>query len=378
MLNLDKLFKEVSSLENRLFPDFESGKFLMKMLWSKISSDNNFQQKILLAEQSGFLPHWLGNLNETFTIKSAPNNYSVLALDGSQIYPDRNIPIGDCFLINIGGIFLSYGKESKVKLFSKPKIFLQEDLETMDESFAFSKDIVDLVREEFEFLDALELSKIEQEKDIPFLSIFDGSLIFWHLDSKSPKMRNLFLRKYLDLLQKFYENQIPLVGYLSFPKSKELVSLLRFEFIENFLDYSDKYSIKDLDRILDIHLAASYLKDGERSSVFFSNSKITSAYPSHLRPCFFYLNVGEEIARVEVPFWITTNNNLLDMIFSIILDQSKKGHGYPLALAEAHEQAVIKNSDKEIFYQVLSKYFINKKLPFLSSQKSLKKRRIGI
>ena len=30
-------------------------------------------------------------------------DYSVLAVDGSQIYPDRNMPGSSCFLINIGG-----------------------------------------------------------------------------------------------------------------------------------------------------------------------------------------------------------------------------------------------------------------------------------
>lgn len=374
MLNLDKLLKEISCIEDRLFPSYENSKFLINMLWNNISSNLLFNDKVTAISEVEFLPTWKGKINQVYSIKDI-NNYSVLALDGSQIYPDRNLPIGECFLINIGGILLEYSKEAKVRLFSKPKIFLPEDL---DDSLVFSKDIVDSIREELEFSHALEFSLQNWKSNIPFLCMFDGSLIFWHLESKMPQIKTTFLKKYLNLLQMFYEHRVPIAGYISFPKSKELLSLLRFEYIENFRKYSPNYSVKDIENGLDIHIISSYLKEGERSAIFFNNSKISCLYPPNLKPCFFYLHAGEEIGRVEVPFWVTEDENLLEMISTIILDQCKKGYGYPICLAEAHEQAVIKSSDRDLFYQILSKYLLNKKLPFLFSQKSLKKRRMGI
>jgi hypothetical protein len=62
----------------------------------------------------------------------------------------------------------------------------------------------------------------------------------------------------------------------------------------------------------------------------------------------------------------------------VILDQSIKGRGYPVCLAEAHEQAVVKGPDRDFFYHVLQKVGIEQKQHYVVSQKSLKKRGIGI
>ena len=38
----------------------------------------------------------------------------------------------------------------------------------------------------------------------------------------------------------------------------------------------------------------------------------------------------------------------------IIFDQTVKGGGYPVALTEAHEQAVVREADRLYFYQMLA------------------------
>jgi hypothetical protein len=47
-------------------------------------------------------------------------------------------------------------------------------------------------------------------------------------------------------------------------------------------------------------------------------------------------------------------------------------------LAEAHEQAVVKGPDRELFYQLVNKLGIEQKQRIFCSQKSIKKRRMGI
>lgn len=79
-----------------------------------------------------------------------------------------------------------------------------------------------------------------------------------------------------------------------------------------------------------------------------------------------------------MPAWIARDEQRVDMIARIVIDQSNKGRGYPVALAEAHEQAVVKGPDREFFYHLICKLGMEQRQRVRVSQKSLKKRGIGI
>ena len=82
----------------------------------------------------------------------------------------------------------------------------------------------------------------------------------------------------------------------------------------------------------------------------------------------------EEIARVEVPQWVASNNELLILTHSLILDQCRRGHGYPVVLSEAHEQAVVTGADRENFWELVESLMVNERLPNPGSAKSFSKR----
>ena len=77
---------------------------------------------------------------------------------------------------------------------------------------------------------------------------------------------------------------------------------------------------------------------------------------------FYYLNGGAEIARVEVPDWLAQDPELL-------------GLGYPVAISEAHEQAVITGHDREEFRRMTSMLLEQRGLPTVESAKAFSKRR---
>ena len=81
---------------------------------------------------------------------------------------------------------------------------------------------------------------------------------------------------------------------------------------------------------------------------------------------------------MEIPAWIARDQELLDRISRLLLDQAHKGNGYPVVLAEAHEQAVVKGPDRDFFYHLIQKLGIEKQRRITISPKSLKKRGIGI
>ncbi len=380
------LVQELDGLAEKIFVHHSSKKSEVVDAWKKISSDENFLAQIKKLKYSGMFPTWEGELSSQVKIDAKIPEYDLLAVDGSQIYPDRHMADVGCFLINIGACLLSYSQKSKVEFFSIPKVFLSDQWNEEMHDLPFSPDIVDLKREEMEFLFALEKSlEIMKNREIPFLCLMDGSLIFWHLESKPENVRDYFLKRYTHILQKFYEHQVPVVSYLSLPKNRELINLVKLELCEN----KDPDSLPCRNRTVtcrceavqhyaDWQLAEAFLKPGHRSILFSSHGKIIDYYPQHLEPRCFYMHAGKEIVRVEMPAWVAYDENMLNGIASMCLNQSEKGFGYPVALAEAHEQAVVKGPDREFFYHVIRKIGMVHRQPVLSSQKILKKRGIGI
>ena len=89
---------------------------------------------------------------------------------------------------------------------------------------------------------------------------------------------------------------------------------------------------------------------------------------------FYYLNAGAEMARVEVPAWVAESPELLELSHAMLIDQCRKGHGYPIAISEAHEQAVVTTKDREEFQLMLEGALQDHRLPVYTSQKNFSKR----
>jgi hypothetical protein len=100
------------------------------------------------------------------------------------------------------------------------------------------------------------------------------------------------------------------------------------------------------------------LAPGQRSPLWQSNQRILDCYEPAQRVYFCYVNVGTEIARVEVPAWVAEDRALFDRSLSILLAQVDKGYGYPVALAEAHNQAVIRGGDRARFFALIEQQLI--------------------
>ena len=101
---------------------------------------------------------------------------------------------------------------------------------------------------------------------------------------------------------------------------------------------------------------------------------IRDSYGEH-QVYFYYLNSGNEIARVEIPQWVASNNDLLELGHSLIVEQCKKGQGYPVAISESHEQAVINGSDRQVFHNMVLEALERQGLSSYTSEKERSKSR---
>lgn len=375
MLDRYKLLSQLDQVDKDLFCNFINDQSLALSIWNSIKDKQDLSSQIHKKKYSLLVPEWQGPLSYRKKIDDKIQEYGVLAVDGSQIYYDKHQGPG-CYLINIGAIVLNYSiPKSFVHVSSQPYVFFLSH-QNRDKT---SSDFVNLQREEYEFARAWELSFEFKSKNSnkPFLTMIDGSLIFFHLDSQEQEQKQAFLAKYFDYLQKFHDHNTLIAGYMSFPRNKDLLNILKLAAVQ--FEEPELLEYELFEDLTDVHIAHFYLEPGYRSGIFKSKAPITYMYPHVLKPYFCYLHVGSEIVRLEFPEWIAKKEELVDQICRLAYDQAAKGRGYPVCLFEAHEQAVVKGHDRDFFYALLQKKVEQQGvMAYQRSLKSMKKLRVDV
>jgi hypothetical protein len=380
VLDRTKLLRSIQHVVDDIFLDLSQECKKAQEVWEEIVSDPTFLLKAKQVEAPWPVPYWDEALDKTYPIALPMPAYHVISVDGSQIYPDRHQGVS-CYLLNVGSVALHYGSTGKpVFLASEPYVYTSCDTGGgASQPGDSSAEIVNCHRQELELEAGYALGlKVKQEiKDsAPLALVYDGSLIFWHLDAQDVALRERFLSRYLSLLHQLHKERITTASYISLTKSRELINLVRLHLCD--FDPSKTQAYQVVEGVVDAVIVKSFLPEHHRTIVFQNNARISEFYPDQLRPHFFYINVGDEIGRVEIPAWVAQEPGLVDTVAQIILDQCIKGRGYPVVIAEAHEQAVVKGPDREFFYHVLHKIGLEKKHQWRMSQKVIKKRGIGI
>jgi len=341
-------------------------------------------------------------LNLRVSIPTAPAAHTVIATDGSQIAPSHH-EIAYCYLINIGRIVLHYGQSRHPLLDSLPEVFYRpEDLylsrqwgirteewmgyrRTVSEAVAIAE-LGQHVKESSELRSRsvsegvmpkveLQNSKLKTQnsklKTPPTLAMVDGSLIYWFLEQLPSEARNTILQPILEAWEQLRQAKVPLVGYLSASRSGESINFLRLPACpfdvpdcmthcsgKNDVGQKDHAPCQVLEPLKDPAMWAMQLQPGQRSPIWRSSASILDVYGDQHRVYFCYVHVGTEVARVEFPGWVLDDRTLLDDALSLVLAQVQKGYGYPVALAEAHNQAVVRGGDRTRFFALLEQQMI--------------------
>ena len=331
-------------------------------------------------------------LDKRYQAPPLPPEFSVIATDGSNIDVDRHKSTR-CYLINIGGVVLRYGANPEALLASSPSLYFgDEDLviapdgdkgreQLVEGALLGIKRGVDECRELVNLAAGLSGSS-------PALALLDGSLILWGLAGKvypdfvTEELLNKGFLRCLEEIRKLNKDKpLALASYISFPRSTDVVNTLRIALCPHEIIDTDRLcrecESRDCDKVdgvRDRDLLANVLAAGERSALFTSQSSIVEKHYGGHWVYFFYLRVDDEIARVEIPQWVARDENLLGLAHALVLDQCRRGQGYPVALAEAHEQAVVTAADKEGFWQLVESLMADEKMPSPTSAKSFSKR----
>ncbi len=309
-------------------------------------------------------------LDTCLPIQAAPEAHTVLATDGSQISPSHH-EIAYCYLLNVGRIILHYGQSRFPLLDSLPEVvYRPEDLYVSRQWGISTEEWMGHRRTVAEAETLANLAaglQVDQAEDNqpPTLALTDGSLIYWFLEELPREARDRILPPILTAWDRLQTARIPLVGYVSASRSGEALNFLRLQSCLFETPDCLTHCVEDRDRapcqvfapLRDVALGATQLEPGQRGPLWRSSVSILDDYgPHHIYFC--YLHVGAEVARIEMPEWVALSAPLRDSALEMVVTQVQKGYGYPIALAEAHNQAVVRGGDRTRFFALLEREMI--------------------
>jgi hypothetical protein len=396
MLDLTKLTRQMQGLSQHLTQEAAASRQRLELAQQHFLNACDRQEEFVQKQEKwrDRIPFMNATpvepLNTSIEIPVPPKVHTVIATDGSQISPNHH-EIAYCYLLNIGRVVLHYGQNKHPLLDSLPEIFYRpEDLyisrqwgikteewmsycRTTSEATALAE-LACSVAEELRAKDKEQRtipipnpqSPIPDPRSpIPTLAMVDGSLIYWFLEQLPFDARDRILPPILQAWRQMRDAQIPLMGYLSASRNMEAMNFLRLlacphpvpdcmSFCPNQME---KVPCKVFEPLRDTTLWAMQLKPGQRGPLWRSNARILDLYED-LQIYFCYVHVGAEIARIEIPAWVAENTSLFDESLGLMLAQVQKGYGYPVAIAEAHNQAVVRGADRTRFFALLERQMI--------------------
>ena len=302
---------------------------------------------------------------------AVPQDFVVVASDGSHIDVDRHHS-PRLFLLNIGLVRIQYGDQPDAEFTTIPTVYFGDEMQTIksdDGRQALIEGPLLGIKRGVEEVRCLADTVCGIENDLPALGLVDGSLIMWGLVGERYEnfvIEHLLEQGFLKQLDRFHDlnkrKKAAVASYISFPRSTDVVNVLRMQVCPYDPVDCDKYCKGKLDGRecdivggpLDRDIFDRVLSNRERSALFISRSSIIEKYGAH-KVCFFYIKLDEEVARVEVPLWVADNPGLMDFVHSTVIDQCSKGFEYPVSLSEAHEQAVVTGADREAFWDLVER-----------------------
>jgi hypothetical protein len=392
-LDLDKVAPQVGEMIDRLCRGLDRRQELLQkardLMTVHASDVDSLRKKIEQSKTTWLVAGLIDGLNGAYSPPPLPADFSVLATDGSHIEVDRHQAVR-CFLLNISHVALHYGDHPDAVLASVPRLYAEEaDLvlsppDGQGREQLIEGNLLGAARSVEECRHLVDLAAT-LPPGCQALAILDGTLMLWGLDPYPDFVTRLMLddgllREFDRLWRIGKDKRLAFGSYISAPRSADVVNALRVAICPHETANCDRHCksgkrlCDDLAGMADSQLFGDLLMPGQRSDLFSSRSKVvTERYGDH-EIHFFYLRLDDEIARLEIPRWVARDPELVGLAHALVLDQCNRGQGYPVALSEAHEQAVVSTADRNNFWQLVEAGLVAEHLPTPGTGKSRSKR----
>jgi hypothetical protein len=304
---------------------------------------------------------------------------TLIAADGSQINPDRHATV-QFGVINVGTIIMKRNSGKSPEVFTTSELFYGNELE---DNKLTSEGAISLQRDLHE---RTAIDDLSAGLEGPIVNIADGTLEIWGAkDIEDARAYEKSVHSYLTVLSRLQSRGIVTAGYVDKPSANLVVRLLEIadaprsakssrstpvgpdfasapaQSRQELRDFHPLQGVNDLWLFGFQNDGFRLLGPGERSAVFKLQSSSEKYYKGDLALHFFYLNVSDaskypQIARVEIPAWVTADQEKLDLLHAVLLEQCRMlgSRPYPYLLNRAHEIAVVGQEEKEQIEQLLA------------------------
>ena len=228
----------------------------------------------------------------------APVDWAAVSVDGSHIDVDRHLPLS-CYLLNLGGCLLTYGRDAQARFFSQPclaagpdELYLRNP-ERANEDEPVTGNLLGLYRTVRELETLLEVVR-EYPSDRPLLALVDGTLVLWGLAGHGYRdfvRQRIIDQGLLPVLEGFRqlagERRVSLAAYVSLPRSAEVANALRRCLCTYDIAHcrescsnrrSDREPCSNSNDFLDREIFESLLEPYSRSPLYLTNSSVPREY----------------------------------------------------------------------------------------------------
>jgi hypothetical protein len=310
-----------------------------------------------------------------------PDSATLIAVDGSQIYPDQHAP-ALYYLINMGTFTCFYG-DGRIPMQETQPFLNYDDASLYDSDRRLVTNLTVNARRSVMEMQTLAKQAWTLRGDArPLVTLYDGGLLKFFGANEVADAHQIE-RDYMDAIGMLYDARAVLAGYLGRSRSTYIISLLHLLNLnpEDVNDFNLKTN-GPLEGLTDVHLLSKVLKPGERSGLLAQNSPQNREYKDrdpNYEIAFFYVNVSDtltpSIARVEVPYWVARNPQALDDLHALVLAQcSIQGRRrFPYALTRADELAYVSSIEKGQLDEMINIELLKNRVESEASDKLLTK-----
>jgi hypothetical protein len=290
------------------------------------------------------------------TRPALPPLATVIASDGSQIYPDRHT-YPKYYLLNIGLFTYYHGIDRRPDQFTLPQLYYTGKALRDSRKRLINRRTVDARRSVRE---VEELSKIAwqlREEEGALITFVDNRLLFFVGNDVTGGDKIMY--SYQKSLVRLHRAGAILGGYVDSPQdSRQVIRLLHLLSLEeSAIQHAPMRSLGKFESLTDIMLFRKVLKPGERSAILTPNSPTNLEYKlkfgDDYEIAFFFVNVARDIrphiARVDMPMWVARDKAKVDALHAAVVQQCaiQGNKPYPYALTRADELAYVSGKDRE-------------------------------
>ncbi|MCA9938050.1 MAG: DNA double-strand break repair nuclease NurA [Anaerolineales bacterium] len=297
-------------------------------------------------------------LDAAIPVPPCPPQATLIAVDGSQILPDRHAAFL-YYLLNVGGIVYYHGNGEPPTEFSRPMLHFRED-DLFANGQLVDGTIVGARRDLAEVEMLADMAWECRHESHPLLAIMDQRLLYWPASAVPNQERNDIVAGWLKAMTKVRDSGGLMAGYIDRSRRGAVLALLSLlqpqqTDFHAMLEHQEQWG-----NLTDADLFDRLLAPGERSRVFVDLSNDNDHYRQHDAAneiCFFYLNAArvdarisaKSIVRVDIPRWVADDEEAVAAVHALLYDQCQILGHYPYVITRADEKVVVGRQDQEEF-----------------------------